>query len=221
MAFFKKLPDLLYVSKITKSGFGDYTKVKNLFRMYKMSDNAKRHAIQFYKYTIPEGSKPEDVALEIYDSPNLHWVILMINEVTDIYEQWPMDYEILYKYTTELYGNADATHHYETLERKDADGNIVIPAGLQVETGWTQEYIHSTNPLVKKTLTLASDTTPVTNFEYEEQKNTKKREIDLIKPEFLQFFIQDFEAITSYDQNSDLEDRRTKKTEVDLVRKYY
>ena len=53
--FFQKLPDLLYASKITKSGFGDYTRIKNLFRMYKLSDNAKRHALQFYKLLFQKG----------------------------------------------------------------------------------------------------------------------------------------------------------------------
>ena len=232
MAFFEKLPDLLYASKITKSGFGDYTRIKNVFRMYKLSDNAKRHAVQFYKYNIPEGSTPEMVALDIYNSPNFHWVILMVNEIVDVYEGWPKDRDVLEKYTTEKYAPwnidemtqqpfLDGSHHYETLERKDNAGNIVMRAGLQVDPGWTQEVTISTSPSVTQNLNVLNDCKEVTNFEYEDRINDSKREIELLKPSYLPQFVKDFESITSYESNSDLEDKRTKKTAIDLVRKYY
>ena len=232
MAFFEKLPDLLYASKITKSGFGDYTRIKNLFRMYKLSDNAKRHAVQFYKYNIPEGSTPEMVALDIYNSPNFHWVILMINEVVDVYEGWPKDRDVLEKFTEEKYSPdnidegsqqpfLDGRHHYETLERKDSYGNIIMRAGLQVDDYWTQEVTISSSPTVLQTLTVDTDCVSVTNFHHEERLNDAKREIELLKPAYLQQFVKDFEAITSYESNTDLEDKRTKKTAIDLVRKYY
>ena len=232
MAFFEKLPDLLYASKITKSGFGDYTRIKNLFRMYKLSDNAKRHAVQFYKYNIPEGSTPEMVALDIYNSPNFHWVILMINEVVDVYEGWPKDRDVLEKFTEEKYSPnnidessqqpfLDGHHHYETLERKDSYGNIIMRAGLQVDDYWTQEVTISSSPTVLQTLTVDTDCVSVTNFHHEERLNDAKREIELLKPSYLPQFVKDFEAITSYESNSDLEDKKTKKTAIDLVRKYY
>ena len=232
MAFFEKLPDLLYASKITKSGFGDYTRIKNLFRMYKLSDNAKRHAVQFYKYNIPEGSTPEMVAMDIYNSPNFHWVILMINEVVDVYEGWPKDRDVLEKFTEEKYSldNIDESsqqpfldghHHYETLERKDSYGNIIMRAGLQVDDYWTQEVTISSSPTVLQTLTVDTDCVSVTNFHHEERLNDAKREIELLKPSYLPQFVKDFEAITSYESNTDLEDKRTKKTAIDLVRKYY
>ena len=232
MAFFEKLPDLLYASKITKSGFGDYTRIKNLFRMYKLSDNAKRHAVQFYKYNIPEGSTPEMVAMDIYNSPNFHWVILMINEVVDVYEGWPNDRDVLEKFTEEKYSldNIDESsqqpfldghHHYETLERKDSYGNIIMRAGLQVDDYWTQEVTISSSPTVLQTLTVDTDCVSVTNFHHEERLNDAKREIELLKPSYLPQFVKDFESITSYESNSDLEDKKTKKTAIDLVRKYY
>ncbi len=232
MAFFEKLPDLLYASKITKSGFGDYTRIKNLFRMYKLSDNAKRHAVQFYKYNIPEGSTPEMVAMDIYNSPNFHWVILMINEVVDVYEGWPKDRDVLEKFTEEKYSldNIDESsqqpfldghHHYETLERKDSYGNIIMRAGLQVDDYWTQEVTISSSPTVLQTLTVDTDCVSVTNFHHEERLNDAKREIELLKPSYLPQFVKDFESITSYESNSDLEDKKTKKTAIDLVRKYY
>ena len=200
--------------------------------MYKLSDNAKRHAVQFYKYNIPEGSTPEMVAMDIYNSPNFHWVILMINEVVDVYEGWPKDRDVLEKFTEEKYSldNIDESsqqpfldghHHYETLERKDSYGNIIMRAGLQVDDYWTQEVTISSSPTVLQTLTVDTDCVSVTNFHHEERLNDAKREIELLKPSYLPQFVKDFEAITSYESNSDLEDKKTKKTAIDLVRKYY
>mgnify|MGYP003314249577 FL=1 len=94
-------------------------------------------------------------------------------------------------------------------------------AGLQVDDGWTQEVTISSSPSITKTLTIANDCVEISNFKYEERINDSKREIELLKPSYLPQFVKDFEAITSYEANSDLEDKRTKKTAIDLVRKYY
>ena len=59
-----------------------------IFSESMLSDNARRAALQFYKYLVPEGETPEQVANRIYDDPNLHWVIMIINDMSDIYEQW-------------------------------------------------------------------------------------------------------------------------------------
>ena len=45
----------------------------------------------FDKYDVKEGEKPEDVAFKWFGDPELHWVILMTNNVTDRYYGWPMN----------------------------------------------------------------------------------------------------------------------------------
>lgn len=219
--YFSKLPDLLYTTKITKAGSGDFVKVKNIFRKYKLSDNARRAALQFYKYLIPEGNTPEQVAADIYDDPNLHWVVMIANDISDVYTQWPLDTQALEEYIFSKYDNPSAVHHNETNQVKDSEGNIVMRKGITVQSGWTYEYMYSQSPLIRKNLTFNTDTYAVTNYDYEVEINDAKREIDLLKPQFLQAIIADFEEVTSYEPNSDLEDLKTKKTAIDLVRKYY
>ena len=65
MSYFRQLPDLLYASKIRKSGFGEYEQIKNIFRRYKLRDDVKAIANQFYKYEIPLGFTPEQVAADM------------------------------------------------------------------------------------------------------------------------------------------------------------
>jgi len=119
------------------------------------------------------------------------------------------------------YTNPDDVHHYETYKRADAEGNIVVPQGLIVQPGWFYEYVFSQEPIVKKTLTFGDDAYSVSNFDYEEHLNDTKRTIELLLPDFISSLVSDFERVTSYEQNSDLVDEKTKKTAIDLVRKYY
>lgn len=221
MAYFDQLPDLLYASKIKKSGFGEYQKVKNIFRRYKLRDDVKRLAFQFYKYQIPLDSSPERVAYDIYGDSDLYWIVLLVNDIIDPYEQWPLDTETLEQSVYSKYPDPDGVHHYETYKRFDSAGNIVMRQGIIVTPGWQHEYLYSTEPTVKRTLTFGNDAYSVSNWEYEERLNDEKRTIELLHPDYVGAIIADFERITSYESNSDLEDDVTKKTAIDLVRKYY
>ena len=55
---------------------------------------------------------------------------------------------------------------------------------------------------------------PVTAFEHEQEKNEKKREIYLLKPGFLQAFLDDFRKTNLYRKSSDYVNSRLKKTGV-------
>lgn len=52
----------------------------------------------------------------------------------------------------------------------------------------------------------------VTNYEYEVQKNEEKRQILILKPEYLGAFIQDMKNIMKYDKSSQTIDNKTKRT---------
>lgn len=224
MSYFRQLPDLLYASKIRKSGFGEYEHIKNIFRRYKLRDDVKAIANQFYKYEIPLGFTPEQVAADIYDDPELYWIVLIVNDIVDLYSQWPVDQQSLQAFVAEKYDHEsgpDGVHHYETFERYDSDNNVVMKKGLIVTPGWSHEYLYSADPIVKRNLTFAADAYSVTNYEYEERKNDALRTIEVIHPDYVGAIVADFEEQTSYEQNSDLVDDVTKKTAIDLVRKYY
>ena len=50
----------------------------------------------------------------------------------------------------------------------------------------------------------------VTNYEYEVNENEKKRQILLLRPEYLGVFISDMKNIMKYDKSSDYIDSKTK-----------
>ena len=69
----------------------------------------------FDNYDVQDGEKPEDVAFKWYGDADLHWVILMTNNVTDRYYEWPMTQPQFQNFIEDKYGlaNIDAIHHYE------------------------------------------------------------------------------------------------------------
>ena len=50
----------------------------------------------------------------------------------------------------------------------------------------------------------------ITNYEYEVSENEKKRQILLLRPEYLGVFISDMKNIMKYDKSSDYIDSKTK-----------
>ena len=73
----------------------------------------KSNVLLFDTYDIRSGQTPEEIADKLYDDTELHWVILMVNEIPDRYHQWPMTTPQFQAYVQDKYANPDATHHYE------------------------------------------------------------------------------------------------------------
>ena len=104
-------------------------------------------------------------------------------------------------------------HHYETLELRDNKNQLILPAGLVVDEDFNMEYlsggqVKSTNSLVDGRPVKA-----VTFFDYENDINEQKRNINVLKQEFLGLFIKDFERIMKYDKSSQYVNRKLKRTE--------
>ena len=96
-------------------GNSNYTLLPDILRRVKLRTGLSSSRFVFDKYNVKENEKPEDVAFKYYGDPKLHWVILMTNNVTDRYYQWPMTQPQFAEFLTDKYGagNEDSVHHYE------------------------------------------------------------------------------------------------------------
>ena len=64
MGYFRELPNLKYPSFLSdKNSSLDYLEVKNLFRRVKLRDDLQSVFTMFNKYSIPEGARPDTVAV--------------------------------------------------------------------------------------------------------------------------------------------------------------
>lgn len=117
------------------------------------------------KYTVKDGDSPELLANRLYGSPKYYWVILLVNKIYDRYYEWPMSTNILNKYILDKYSDPNAIHHYE-IAQSSGDSNVMITVELADEP----------------------TATPITNFEYEEKLNEKRKRISLLNPSYLSQF---------------------------------
>ena len=134
---------------------------------------------QFDKYNVKYGENPEDIATKLYGDPTLHWVILMVNDITDRFYQWPMTQPQFQEYIEDKYGlaNIDAVHHYE----------ITQASGRSSGQG-AGDYSH-----LVECNSDEDGATEISNRDYEQRIQDKNRQIRLLDKAYLGQFVEEFE----------------------------
>jgi len=208
MGYFRELPNLLYPSFLPeKSSSLDYVQVKNLFRRVKLRDDLQSIFTVFQKYEIPEGARPDTVAEELFGSSNFDWVVLTVAGILNVRNEWPLSNHNLYNYCLDKYGDSlNSVRFFETEEVKDSNGKLILPKGKIVDSDFT--IPNPTNP--SSTL---NPVVGISNFIYETRLNEEKRNINILREEFLQDFLDDMRNLMTYDESSEFIDERTTQTE--------
>ena len=201
--YFRNIPDFEYVNR-TKDGqfISNYTQVKNFFKKGKIREDLFQDLTVFEKYNVKGDDRPDNVANEIYGDPNLDWVVLLSNNIVNIYNEWPLNQQAFENYVLDKYGTVaklDEIHHYESNEVKDMSGIIIFPKGVRVSAGQSVSYYE---PLNDESITVNPVSKAVTNFEHELKVNDDKRRIFLIKPLYLNVVFDDLEEMMVYKKGS-------------------
>jgi hypothetical protein len=222
MTYFRELPNLEYQSFLpgTKSSH-QYVTVKNLFRRVKLRDDLQNVFTIFDKYQIPDGSRPELVAQEIYGSVQYDWVVIVSAGITRLRDEWPLSDKQVYDYAESIYGSdLNGIHHYETKEVKDPEDRLILPIGQVVDEDFKVYYTYDgtlyTNDatvLGENVIRISDPIVGVSNYEYEVRKNNDKRGIYVLKPRYLQQVINDTRKAMIYDRSSQYVNDRLIKTE--------
>ena len=211
---FESTPDFLYPDFFTA---GKFKLSKNLFRRVRTRDNINAIFNSATQYRIRSGETPDQVSYNLLGNTEYYWTILLLNNITDTQEQWPLDDYELDKVIEDRYGTlADKVRHWETTEVKDANKNVVVKAGIIIEVfsntttqnlanyipTWSWTYVHSwtDSAVTERTLT-GSDLYAVSNREYEYQLNDLKREIWIPQPNTIRKMENEIEQLLAYDTN--------------------
>tara|TARA_B100001029_G_scaffold2330_1_gene1661 strand:- start:594 stop:1208 length:615 start_codon:yes stop_codon:yes gene_type:complete len=183
-----RLPELLY-NFSSKPLDPDFLYVKNIWRRAQVLTEYKARVTMFTEDTVKDGEKPEDIATRLYGNPFYNWTVLVINDVTDYYKQWPKSVVQLQEYINTKYTNGQATKHHVTTEVKDASGNIIVPAGKVVPSTFQVAYYDGS------TTVTANPVVSVTNAQYETEENSKLQSIQVVKPELIEDFVDAYYSI--------------------------
>lgn len=214
MGYFRELPNVEYESPFSsRTSSSTFILAKNIFRRMKIRDDLQNVFTLFDKYEIREGARPDTVAEELYGKADYDWVVLISANIINIREQWPLSNKDLYDYTVSKYGleNINDAHHHETKLVKNSKGNIIVQSGKQVDSDFSVTYYDpdvSSTPITKTEITRA-----ISNYDYETMVNEEKATIYLLKPSYLQQFLNDMRNEMVYKESSQFVDNKLIKTE--------
>jgi len=150
--YFNNFPVIPYDSE----GNYKFKDVTNLLRRVGLRAKVKTNTLLYDTYDVRNGETPESIADKLYNDSQLHWVVLMINNISDRFHDWPMTEAQFLEYINDKYDNLDAIHHYE-IPQESGDTSIKINIGTS----------NSDYPTA----------TAITNYEHEQEVQDAKRKI--------------------------------------------
>ena len=165
--YFNPFPTISY----DPTGSGYTNTIKDITTRVKVKQWVRNKAALFAKYDVQDAMTPEMVAFYLYDNAELHWVVLMFNEVTNTYYGWPLSRRDFDAFVENKYANPQGVHHYE-ITQSSGDQSIKI-----------------------NVMSTVAGATAVSNLQYEAAVNEKKRQIRVLKPEYLNQFIREFQDL--------------------------
>jgi hypothetical protein len=177
MSYFDKFPLMAYDVKGNKN----FKLLPNILRRVKLRSGIRSGAFLFDNYDVKDGERPEDIAFKWFGDAEYHWVILMTNNVTDRYYQWPLSQPQFAEHLTDKYGagNEDAVHHYE----KTQDSGPTSSSGPNDYSYLVECNSDEENPSI------------ISNRQYEQRKQDQYRQIRLLNKNYLKAFVNEFESL--------------------------
>ena len=172
--YFSKFPLRVYDVK----GDKNYRLLPDILRRVKLRAGLASSRLVFDKYNVKEGEKPEDIAFKYYGDAEYHWVVMMVNNITDRYYEWPMRQADFADFLTDKYGagSEDAVHHYELAQTSGATTSSDESHMLEVNSD-------------------TDNATSISNRQYEERIQNDLRQIRLLDERYLDSFTEEFFAL--------------------------
>ena len=216
-SYFRQVPDFDYVNRDSDGkSIGDYQIVKNLFKRVKIRQDILENLAYFTQYRVSGDDRPDNVAFEIYGDESFDWLVLLSNNIMSIQTEWPLSQAAFNDFLIKKYGSIEKTnniHHYETRELKNDSGEIVVRKGLIVPKNYKVEYFDvRRNQNVVRT----NEVDSVTNYVYEVRKEEKKRNIYLLKADYVELVLDDVQRLMPYKKGSAQYVNRTLKKGEDI-----
>jgi len=179
MSYFRNFPLMAY----DVASDGNYKLLPNILKRVKLRTGIRTGSFLFDAYDVKDGENPEDIAFKLYGDAEFHWVVLMVNNVTDRYYQWPLTQPQFQEHLEDKYGagSEDAVHHYEIPQSSGpTSGSGPSDYSHMVECNSDED-----NPSI------------ITNRQYEQRLQDKYRQIRLLDPRYLGAFVEEFEGLIS------------------------
>ena len=209
-SYFRQLPELDYPSLVNdRNSVYDYQVVKNLFKRAVIRDDIFDEITAFTKYSVRGDERPDQIAYNFYNDSGLDWVVLTTNNIVHVRDEWPMGNQDFLTYLNEKYTEQELAniHHYETDLIRNSRGQLIQPEGMTVPENYSITYLDN------GVLRTESKITSFTFLEHETRLNDNKRNINILRQEYLTLFLEDIADIMDYKKSKQFVTGKLKKTE--------
>jgi len=196
--YFNFFPKTLYYKDHDSVGVETVT---NIVARAGFEPSFKNNSAIYYEYDIQDGDTPEIISAKMYDSPERHWAVLMLNDIVDPQYDWPLDQRTFVKYMNNKY-SANASvgqtgiqwananiHSYYIIETRTTNfNNTSLEKKLEVDANTYANTIVSSSDITLKDgieITVAVSKDIKTYYDYETDLNESKRTIKILRPEFI------------------------------------
>jgi len=212
--FFSYYPKTFYTSNNNTTGVDSVT---NIIARIAFEKTLKENLNGFYPYQIQDSDTPEIIAHKYYNDPERHWIVLLFNDIIDPQWDWPLNDKNIIEYIDKKYtanGAANTTiqtgiawalsenntqAYFKVITTTGKNGEITIEK-FEVDANTYANVASSTNSYTtqaNEAITVAISKEKRSYYTYEVEENEKKREIKLLKKEFVSEVEKEFKRIIS------------------------
>ena len=214
--YFSYLPEVyVRTTSYRQNNVDPYSLAKNIFRRIKIREDLSDIIMGFSQYTIKNNQRPDQVAYDFYGDMQYDWVVLLCNNILNVYDEWPMTEDELERYIDSEYESPDSVHHWVTQKIRDTKGRVLIKPGMEVPENWA--YTRPDGTVVGK----ADTVRPISVYDYESERNNYKRNIYLLRKQYLGGFVEEFKNLVDYLPNSETNEETNAKKSKNPVQEQF
>ena len=214
--YFSYLPEVyVRTTSYRQNNVDPYSLAKNIFRRIKIREDLSDIIMGFSQYTIKNNQRPDQVAYDFYGDMQYDWVVLLCNNILNVYDEWPMTEDELERYIDSEYESPDSVHHWVTQKIRDTKGRVLIKPGMEVPENWS--YTRPDGTVVGK----ADTVRPISVYDYESERNNYKRNIYLLRKQYLGGFVEEFKNLVDYLPNSETSEETNAKKSKNTVQEQF
>lgn len=161
-----------------------------------MKTNVINNVEAYLLYTVKDGDSLQSISYDLYGTVYPFWVIMLINQELNPYYCLPISEDILKKQSIIKYGEEHLydLHHYE-----NQYGDVVEnPVFFDEISKKYYMLINNEKVYINENIDVSiigEKYVKINNWQYEVNENEKKRHIKLLRPEYLDFVINEFDAL--------------------------
>lgn len=202
MQYFDTLPNV-----VKTDAKGNSFVLTNILARANLLQNFLSSPAIYYEYDIQDGDTPEIIAHKYYGDVYRYWVVLFANQIMDPQWEWPMSGSVFQSYINSKYTLASPSvnplttvHHYEKqIDTLDISTNITTTNKIAISQNTYNSLVTGTTnySLATGTVKMTISKNLINIYDYELQLNEDKRNIKILKSNFVSQLEQQFQSLMS------------------------